>query len=86
MNWQGPTRIDGDTRAWVGPNPVWPVLFAAMIFAATALNCGSAAPPGFPSGPSGRLEISYPHNETLFPPEIVAPTFLWQDATEGVAR
>ncbi len=27
----------------------------------------------------GRLTINYPLDETLFPPEIVAPTFRWQD-------
>jgi tetratricopeptide (TPR) repeat protein len=35
---------------------------------------------------SGRLEITYPLDETLFPPDIVAPTFLWKDETEGVDR
>ena len=45
-----------------------------------------APPPAFPSAPSGRLEITYPRDETLFPPEIVAPTFVWNDATEGVTR
>lgn len=38
----------------------------------------------FPIGSSGRLEITYPLDETLFPPEIVAPTFTWNDDTEGV--
>ena len=28
----------------------------------------------------GGLEIGYPLDETLFPPEIVAPTFLWEDS------
>ena len=31
----------------------------------------------------GGLTISYPQNETLFPPEIVPPTFRWQDANAG---
>ena len=61
-----------------------------LLAAALALSaCGSDSwptPLAFPSGPSGRLEISYPLDETLFPPEIVAPTFLWSDETEGVAR
>jgi hypothetical protein len=51
--------------------------------------CGPAsepAPVAFPTAPSGRLTISYPLDETLFPPEIVAPTFIWSDETEGVAR
>ncbi|MEP1470549.1 MAG: tetratricopeptide repeat protein [Halieaceae bacterium] len=38
----------------------------------------------FPSAASGQLEITYPRDETLFPPDIVAPTFLWQDETKGV--
>jgi tetratricopeptide (TPR) repeat protein len=58
-----------------------------LLAAALALSaCGQAAPPAFPSGPSGRLAISYPLDETLFPPEIVAPTFVWSDETEGVSR
>ena len=40
----------------------------------------------FPSGPSGQLEITYPLDETLFPPDIVAPTFTWSEASEGVAQ
>ena len=31
--------------------------------------------------PSG-ISIIYPENRTLFPPEIVAPTFLWEDKTQ----
>ncbi|MBN1480851.1 tetratricopeptide repeat protein [candidate division KSB1 bacterium] len=27
--------------------------------------------------------ISYPQNETRFPPEIIAPTFVWQDESEN---
>ena len=33
-----------------------------------------------------RLRITYPLDETLFPPEIVAPTFVWEDATGGADR
>ncbi len=33
-----------------------------------------------------RLQITYPQEGTLFPPEIVAPTFLWEDKTDGVDR
>lgn len=31
----------------------------------------------------GGLTIEYPLDETLFPPEIVPPTFRWQDADPG---
>ena len=36
--------------------------------------------------PAGELQIRYPQEGTLFPPEIVAPTFLWEDRTAGVDR
>jgi Flp pilus assembly protein TadD len=44
------------------------------------------APLAFPSEASGSIEIKYPLDETLFPPEIVAPTFVWSDETEGVKQ
>lgn len=34
----------------------------------------------------GLLEIVYPLDGTLFPPEIVAPNFRWEDATPAVTR
>jgi len=35
-------------------------------------------------GQYGKLAIKYPLNETVFPPEIVAPTFQWDDGPTGV--
>jgi tetratricopeptide (TPR) repeat protein len=32
------------------------------------------------------LKITYPQNETLFPPEIVAPTFHWEDGSPEAGR
>ena len=61
-----------------------------LLAAALALSaCGkesAPAPLAFPSKPSGGLEIKYPLDETLFPPEIVAPTFVWSDKTGGVKK
>ena len=61
-----------------------------LIAAVLALSaCGKGAGPEpveFPSGTTGGLEIKYPLDETLFPPEIVAPTFVWSDSTGGVAQ
>jgi len=37
-------------------------------------------------GATPQLTISYPLEGTLFPPESVAPTFVWEDKTEGVRR
>jgi tetratricopeptide (TPR) repeat protein len=62
-------------------------LLLAAALAVSACGKGSGpAPLAFPSEPSGRIEIKYPLDETLFPPEIVAPTFVWSDETEGVAQ
>ena len=55
----------------------------ALTFGAVGTGC-KPAPVAFPAEPAGQLEIKYPLDETLFPPEIVAPTFVWNDATEGV--
>ena len=33
-----------------------------------------------------RLQIGYPQEGTIFPPDIVAPTFLWEDETAGADR
>jgi hypothetical protein len=35
---------------------------------------------------TARLQITYPLEGTLFPPEIVAPTFVWEDKTSDVDR
>ncbi len=66
---------------------------AAGLLLATALalhgcerDSSPPAPLAFPSAPAGSLEVSYPLDNTLFPPEIVAPTFVWNDKTPGVER
>lgn len=35
---------------------------------------------------TARLQIAYPQDGTLFPPDIVAPTFIWTDETAGADR
>ncbi len=79
--------IPHDRRRPAGQRKVGAVLLLAAALVLSA--CGREAEPAplaFPSEPSGRLEITYPLDETLFPPEIVAPTFVWKDETEGVAQ
>ena len=54
----------------------------AAVLALSACGQGSGpAPLAFPREPFGGIEIKYPLDETLFPPEIVAPTFVWSDTT-----
>ena len=40
-----------------------------------------AGAPSEDSSRPGRLEILYPSDEAVFPPDIVAPTFRWKDTT-----
>ena len=37
-------------------------------------------------GEYGELTLCYPHDKTLFPPEIVAPTFRWEDSQAASDR
>ena len=59
---------------------------ATLLLAAGCEPQSSSAPLTFPSGASGQLEITYPLDETLFPPDIAAPTVVWTDETEGVRQ
>lgn len=65
-----------------------PIVVAAGLFfagcngdAGTPDSIAAAADPA-----AARLQITYPQEGTLFPPEIVAPTFVWEDKTSGVDR
>ena len=75
-------------RNGISLRPRWAGFLLVVTLALSACEQASESAPqlAFPSEPSGRLEITYPLNETLFPPEIVAPTFAWSDETEGVAQ
>jgi len=46
----------------------------------------AAAVPAGNAAADPRLRIVYPWEGTLFPPESVAPTFVWDDQTAGVDR
>src|SRR5215203_3253660 len=61
-------------------------LLLAMVLAVGACGKTTPAPLAFPGKPSGSIEIKYPLDQTLFPPEIVAPTFVWGDKTDGVQK
>jgi Tfp pilus assembly protein PilF len=62
-------------------------LLLAAVLAVGACNKESVPSPlAFPTERFGSLEVKYPLDETLFPPEIVAPTFVWNDATEQVEK
>ncbi len=79
-------RSGGCARTWTVPARAALLLATALVLCACGRDSGPAPPLAFPSEPSGRLEIAYPLDGTLFPPEIVAPTFVWSDETGGVDR
>jgi pentatricopeptide repeat protein len=65
-----------------------PIALAAGLFIAgcdreptTQENVGARA-----DATEARLQITYPLEETLFPPESVAPTFVWADKTGNADR
>jgi tetratricopeptide (TPR) repeat protein/WD40 repeat protein len=61
-------------------------LITAALLAGLSERSFSAPQVAFPAEHSGQLDITYPLDETLFPPDIVAPTVTWKDETEGVER
>ena len=65
-------------------------LALALGFAGCGPEAGVEAPvaavPAGEAAGTGVLEIRYPQDGTLFPPEIVAPTMIWEDATPQVDR
>ena len=61
-------------------------LLAALLALCVCELHAAPSQPAFPDTPSGGLEITYPLDETLFPPDIVAPTFNWKDETAGVSQ
>ena len=63
---------------------------ACLAFTTLALltaSCGGTqVQVAFPEAARGRLEITYPLEGALFPPDIVAPTVTWREETTGVDR
>ena len=51
-------------------------LIAAVIFLAVAVKAGSELP---------AIAVDYPSNESIFPPEITPPTFLWRDPAKAAS-
>ncbi len=81
------SRTHNRPRMKRNASPAGICLLLAAVLALSA--CSKRTEPvalAFPSQPAGAIEIKYPLDETLFPPEIVAPTFVWSDQTEGVAQ
>jgi tetratricopeptide (TPR) repeat protein len=78
-------RPGANVGTLTAPARVGLLLAAVLTLFACELNAAPAQL-AFPGEQSGRLEITYPLDETLFPPDIVAPTFVWSEETEGVGQ
>ena len=78
-------RPGANVGTLTAPARVGLLLAAVLTLFACELN-DAPAQLAFPGEQSGRLEITYPLDETLFPPDIVAPTFVWSEETEGVGQ
>ena len=59
-----------------------PIALAVSLFVAL----GVAAAPAVAATTDANLQITYPLEGTLFPPESVAPTFVWEEKTRTVER
>src|SRR5689334_14299344 len=71
-------------RRWLGVAWVPVALVASLVVVGCERESGTQPTPT--TAAAAPLQITYPQEGTLFPPEIVAPTFLWADATGGVDR
>ena len=67
-------KVPQGRRSFVFATVVAVALAAGLVIAA-AVDAADA-----------RLQITYPSEGTLFPPESVAPTFVWEDKTGDAAR
>ncbi len=59
---------------------------AALLGSGCARDAAEAPSVAFPAKATGQLEIDYPFDESLFPPDIAAPTFTWSDGTAGAQQ
>jgi Flp pilus assembly protein TadD len=82
--------MPGERRSIPAVAAISLVLAVGMLFADGGRDSGSraasTAPPAEAAAATGPLRITYPLEGTLFPGEIVAPTFTWEDGAGGAGR
>ena len=61
------------------------VLAAVLALSGCGQDSGPA-PAAVPAESYGRIDMTYPLDETLFPPDIAAPTFVWVDEADNAER
>jgi len=57
-------------------------MLAALIAAVLAVGLAASAPPP----PVSTIIVDYPSEGSLFPPDIIAPTFQWRDAEQTLTN
>jgi tetratricopeptide (TPR) repeat protein len=65
------------------------LIFVAILATLTVIDRGAAGPPNHAQVVSAHLPpitIDYPLDGSIFPPEIIPPTFIWRDAAENSTR
>jgi tetratricopeptide (TPR) repeat protein len=66
------------------------LILGAIVAGFSMLGVHGAAQPKSGPGPSAAhlqsITIDYPLDESIFPPEITPPTFIWRDAAENATR
>jgi tetratricopeptide (TPR) repeat protein len=66
------------------------LVFAAILTTLTlADRCAAGQPKHAPVVPAAHLQsitIDYPLDESIFPPEIIPPTFIWRDTADNAVR
>jgi Flp pilus assembly protein TadD len=60
---------------------------STLLVCSVAFSPVSGAPlPAESTSPASTIQIEYPRDGSVFPPEITAPTFLWHEANKSVQR
>ncbi len=67
-------------------------ILTILVAGSVALVCGAAFSPSFgtplqaAATTQAAIKIDYPLNDSVFPPEITPPTFLWHDPSPSAMR
>lgn len=86
ISYPGRDQFVANARAWTVRIKAGLLIATVLVLSACQQEAGMSPAIASPDAGGGGLNITYPLDETLFPPEIVAPTFIWSDETQGVGK
>ena len=61
-------------------------ILAVSLISVTSASAQAQGGQGAIAAHLGSITIDYPQDDSLFPPEITPPTFIWRDTTDGATR